>query len=198
MEIVILLILGGYLYYRHIKKQEGDSRNSTVENDKSFATNVAGNSTYVDPVPYNVRKQNAIDAYLSSNQSTINNSIKDKSVNSNIDDQIQENMQQDISSQDLVVNTDTGEVKTSGEAFKPETTPDTFDQKDESSIVSQADQNTDTSNTSGRVTVSSSQPKTARSMVHNKLSENQDEESEKTENWKENNQNSINDLIKEI
>ncbi|MCZ3600840.1 hypothetical protein [Lactobacillus crispatus] len=116
--IIICIATGFFFYYKKRKNEIEEQKN---EQRSRFGHHSQSKASYTTIIPTDIRSKNAIDAYLSSNRSSI------KPLNqSNIDYSEQEqdkeaNLQkEEIASDDLLVNSNTGEIVTPDMAFNNE------------------------------------------------------------------------------
>ncbi|MEK3575670.1 hypothetical protein AAA420_12585 [Lactobacillus crispatus] len=116
--IIICIATGFFFYYKKRKNEIEEQKN---EQRSRFGHHSQSKASYTTMIPTDIRSKNAIDAYLSSNRSSI------KPLNqSNIDYSEQEqdkeaNLQkEEIAPDDLLVNSNTGEIVTPDMAFNNE------------------------------------------------------------------------------
>ena len=196
--IIICITTGFFFYY---KKRKNEIEKQKNEEKSRFGHHSQSKASYTTIIPTDIRSKNAIDAYLNSNRSSI------KPLNqSNIDYSEQEqdkeaNLQkEEIAPDDLLVNSKTGEIVTPGMAFNSEEDLNS-DAVEESATVLPADDATlaklpadDATLAKGHRTsspnraISSSQGNSESATISEKSKVN-------TKDWKQRNNQAINDLL---
>lgn len=182
--LVIICIAAGFFFY--YKKRKNEMEEQKNEQKSSFGHHLQSKASYTTIIPTDIRSKNAIDAYLNSNRSSI------KPLNqSNVDYSEQEQdkeanfQKEEIAPDDLLVNSKTGEIVTPDMAFNSEKdlNPNAVEESD---TVVPAD--SDTTVAKNHKISSSSEGNSESSTISQKSKVN-------TKDWKQKNNQAINDLI---
>jgi hypothetical protein len=119
MGLLIILIIGGVIWYKYQEKEDKENQeeksNKGQETFEEFKNSTkeakAKDNFYINEVPYGVRRKTAMDTFLHSDRSNIKVDFSDKQSMTNRKDNNVET-DREITDDDLLVNAGTGEITT--------------------------------------------------------------------------------------
>lgn len=185
MGLLIILIIIGVIWYRHQEQEDADEE--TNKSSKTFEQfqeeqkeSSQDNSFYISEIPYGIRRKTAMDTYLQSERSNITKGF-DISNKKGVSNSENDSEDKEVTADDLLVNTSTGELTTPQIAFnKPEDDLSERSSSNDSIIPVFNDSKTTSSNLVEGISTSD----------ESKNSQN------KKNHWRENNYKSIDDILK--
>lgn len=188
--IIFIAITGGWYY---LKKKDEEKRQEKAEQKQSFGHHPDSKVSYATTIPTDIRRKNAIEAYLNSNRSSIK-PLDAKKTNVDYSEQDSadndsEIQREEITPNDLLVNSQTGEIVTPGKAFNGNQEVDSDDVGDNSTVLPAnseipADQDQKASSTDRN----SSPNQSNYDLTSKKVKQPKD--------WKKENDQAINELLK--
>lgn len=185
MGLLIILIIIGVIWYRHQEQEDADEE--TNKSPKTFEQfqeeqkeSSQDNSFYISEIPYGIRRKTAMDTYLQSERSNITKGF-DVSNKKGVSNSENDSEDKEVTADDLLVNTSTGELTTPQMAFnKPEDDLSERSSSNDSIIPVFNDSKTTSSNLVEGIST----------FDESKNSQN------KKNHWRENNYKSIDDILK--
>ena len=188
MGLLIILIIIGVIWYRHQEQEDADEE--TNKSPKTFGQfqkeqkeSSLDNSFYISEVPYGIRRKTAMDTYLQFERSNITKGfdVSNKKGVSNSENDLED---KEVTADDLLVNTSTGELTTPQMAFnKPEDNSSERPLSNDSIVPVFNESKTASSNLIEGTSTS------------DESKNGQNEEKHYRENWRENNYKSIDDIL---
>ena len=188
MGLLIILIIIGVIWYRHQEQEDADEK--TNESPKTFEQfqeeqkeSSQDNSFYISEIPYGIRRKTAMDTYLQSERSNITKGF-DVSNKKGVSNSENDSEDKEVTADDLLVNTSTGELTTPQMAFnKPEDNSSERPLSNDSIVPVFNESKTASSNLIEGISTS------------DESKNGQNEEKHYRENWRENNYKSIDDIL---
>ena len=188
MGLLIILIIIGVIWYHHQEQEDADEK--TNESPKTFEQfqeeqkeSSQDNSLYRSESPYGIRRKTAMDTYLQSERSNITKGF-DVSNKKGVSNSENDSEDKEVTADDLLVNTSTGELTTPQMAFnKPEDNSSERPLSNDSIVPVFNESKTASSNLIEGISTS------------DESKNGQNEEKHYRENWRENNYKSIDDIL---
>ncbi|MCT7696383.1 hypothetical protein ABVC46_02380 [Lactobacillus crispatus] len=194
MDLLIIFIAVAGCYY-YLKKKKQTQKQVAVEQKRDFGHHPDQKVSYATTIPTDIRRKNAIEAYLNSNRSSIK-PLDDERINVDLSEQNSDNedskiQKEEITSDDLLVNSQTGEIVTPGMAFSSTDESNSNDDVDNSTVVPASTEvvnSEDQQRSSSDHNSSLNQGKIA-------TSDTQLKQAAQPKDWKRKNDQAINDLL---